>query len=201
MTPKIIESEVATELRPVAGYEGYYSVANDGRIWSHPRRQKYSGRVRGGHFIKGGKSKNGYWAAIFCKDGPRQNLLIHRVVAFAWLEPPANSSMEVNHKDGNKDNNHPSNLEWCTPAENIRHAISKGLIVHTQAMRDALRVTQINTGIKKRALTDAQVDYLFSELFNGRTQKSLAKEFGLHVMTINNIVHGKTYRNKPACYR
>ena len=51
---------------------------------------------------------------------------IHRLVALTFLPNPDNKRT-VNHKDGNKLNNHVSNLEWATYQENNKHAISTGL--------------------------------------------------------------------------
>jgi len=59
---------------------------------------------------------------------------IHRLVAKCYLgEQP--SGICVNHKDGVKANNHPSNLEYVTIAENVRHAVRMGLHVAADPMR------------------------------------------------------------------
>jgi hypothetical protein len=49
---------------------------------------------------------------------------VHRIVAKAFIPRPTDKEY-VNHKDGNKLNNHYSNLEWCTQQENILHAQQK----------------------------------------------------------------------------
>lgn len=59
-------------------------------------------------------------------NGERNRMAIHRLVAMTYIPNPDNLPM-VNHKDGNKLNNHYSNLEWCTCSENTRHAFATGL--------------------------------------------------------------------------
>ena len=51
---------------------------------------------------------------------------LHRMVADTWMPNP-NHYKEVNHIDGNKDNNSVENLEWVTHSENMRHAYRTGL--------------------------------------------------------------------------
>ena len=55
-----------------------------------------------------------------------RNKSIHRLVAETYL-PNDNNALQVNHKDGNKENNHVDNLEWVTQSENLHHAMMSGL--------------------------------------------------------------------------
>lgn len=100
---------------PVAGYEGLYEVSNTGKIKS----------VKAQKLMKQHQNR-GYLISHICKKGKHFNLKIHRAVAEAFIPNPE-GKREVNHIDGNKMNNHSSNLEWVTPSENIRHARENGL--------------------------------------------------------------------------
>lgn len=63
---------------------------------------------------------NGYRAVRAGRSGA--TVLVHRLVAAAFVEGQAINRNEVNHIDGVRDNNVPANLEWVNHAENIRHA-------------------------------------------------------------------------------
>src|SRR5690349_18700009 len=99
------------EWRPVDGYPGYY-VHLSGRVF-------FCGGVRR---IKVGFRNNiqlshGY--VVVSIRNKRRTL--HRVVAEAFIPNPLKKKT-VNHKDGNKANNHVDNLEWATQSENVIHA-------------------------------------------------------------------------------
>jgi len=51
------------------------------------------------------------------------SVLVHRMVGIAFLGEPPDDKNTINHKDGNKANNHYSNLEWCSYKENEHHKI------------------------------------------------------------------------------
>lgn len=112
------------------------------------------GRVFGRHnkFLRPRLTKNGYLAVYLCG----KNYTIHRLVAISFLprEYPLN---EVNHKDYDKTNNHISNLEWVTHAQNMQSAhkdnkFPKGSEVNTaklnenkvKKIRELLRTGKVN---------------------------------------------------------
>lgn len=88
---------------------------------------------------------NGYTTVIIYspRHGSNRNILVHRLVASAWVE---NSNIftkhYVNHIDGNKTNFHTDNLEWTTISENNKHAIATGL----RSDNVLCRVRNIHTG-------------------------------------------------------
>lgn len=97
-----------------------YKIYNDGRVWSMSKN----------HFMKFPLNSDGYPQTVIinkkAKNGYRQSVTLHILVALAFVDNP-NNLPEVNHKDGNKENNHYSNLEWCTRAYNIEHCHRLGL--------------------------------------------------------------------------
>lgn len=94
-----------------------YSVTEGGDIYSH-----HSNR-----YLKRSLSATGYSVVNICVDGKRSPQYIHRMVAETYLNNDEGYPV-VNHKDGDKGNNHVSNLEWCTEKENTLHALNTGLL-------------------------------------------------------------------------
>jgi len=112
------------EWRPVVGYEGWYEVSSQGRVRrAAPGKGTHIGYVlkprMGWHYFTVGLRRLGY---------PQRMVFIHRLVAEAFLGGPP-PGFEANHKDGDKLNNRPGNLEWVTPSQNCRHALANGLSV------------------------------------------------------------------------
>ena len=104
----------------VIGYEGLYRISNSGKVKTlHPGKKRY------GSILKHGVNSKGYAMVVLCNNGNKKNVELHRLVATAFINN-ANNKPAVNHIDGNPLNNHVSNLEWCTIAENNKHARSMG---------------------------------------------------------------------------
>ena len=70
-------------------------------------------------------ARSGYRGICLTAPSKKVSFVIHRLVAAAFIPNPDNKP-EVNHIDGDKGNNHVSNLEWVTSLENSQHAIRLG---------------------------------------------------------------------------
>lgn len=96
---------------------GKYEVSNLGQI----RNVGYLdsiGRYHAPKVIKQGEKSNGY---MICALGRSiKNKYVHRLVARAFIYTP-DTSLHINHKDGNKQNNRADNLEWVTRSQNDLH--------------------------------------------------------------------------------
>lgn len=108
--------------KDIPGFEDRYQVSQRGNIRSI---QDNHGNYRE-HLRSTWISPKGYvYVQLFIKD-KRHNVSVHWAVATAFLDNPGHKKT-VNHIDGNKLNNHVSNLEWATYGENARHAYTTGL--------------------------------------------------------------------------
>jgi hypothetical protein len=111
--------------KDVVGYEGYYQVSETGLVISLDRYDSL-GRFRKGVIKSQIVQNSGYLIVNFRLKGKQKNFLIHRLVAEAFISNPETKKY-VNHKDGDKLNNHVDNLEWVTASENMKHANDLGL--------------------------------------------------------------------------
>lgn len=104
--------------KPIVGTKGFIEVSNEGRVRSHLRGEP--------RILKTQQDNKGYHRVRVTIEQVKASYRIHREVAKAFIPNP-NDLPQVNHIDGNKNNNAISNLEWVTNQQNAHHAISMGL--------------------------------------------------------------------------
>ena len=92
--------------KDINGFSGY-QVSSCGRVWSIKRNK----------MLKPALKSNGYLQVCLYKDGIRNYIGVHRLVAENFIDNPDNLP-QVNHIDEDKTNNHVENLEWCSPVYN-----------------------------------------------------------------------------------
>jgi hypothetical protein len=96
-------------MKKVVGFENWYSVTDDGHIFSHHRDV----------WLKPFKVGAGYHRVGLYYLGKTHNRYVHRIVAEAFIGP--SNGREINHKNGDKTDNRVENLEWVTRSQNNQH--------------------------------------------------------------------------------
>lgn len=96
---------------------GLLEVSSEGRVRSN---------MRDGRILKATPDKKGYLRLHVTIKQKRYAFKVHRMVAQAFIPNPENKP-QVNHIDGDKNNNAASNLEWVSNRENAHHAVRNGL--------------------------------------------------------------------------
>ena len=110
-----MESEDKEIWRWVDGYEGLYMVSSHGNVMSAPTAiTKSDGTIVhiDGRMLSSGLNKKGYPSVSLTKDGVAKTIVVHRLVAKAFI-PNKYEYDCVNHIDEDKTNNTVGNLEWC----------------------------------------------------------------------------------------
>lgn len=150
-----------------------YYASEDGRIF------------RNGRSI-GTYTHNYPSVVIRYENGEYKTHYIHRLIAEAFIPNPDNKAY-VNHKDGNRHNNHVSNLEWTTPSENTQHAVDIGLK---------------RTGVlsPNSILNEEQVHEICRLLAEGRRVKDIKDMFGISQSIVSEIKAKKKYKAISSLY-
>ena len=148
--------------RDIKGYEGLYRISNKGRLY----RKNFG-------VIKLQKDKDGYAIYRLSIRHVEKTAKIHRIVAEHFLGV---SRLLVNHKDGIKNNNWVSNLEWVTSKQNSEHARLMGF-------------TRRGEQVSNSKLTEKEVRQLRAEYSCGDVlQRQLALKFGVSRNHISRII-------------
>lgn len=162
----IIDEEMVAE-ESWCWYDNDYDISNYGRV-----KHKFKNHYR---LISGSLHEDGYiFVTLHGKQYP-----LHRLVAKLWLSETYSEDLVVNHKDGNKQNNFVSNLEWVTQKENIEHSIKN----HPQPnMRPSY--------MGKFSLDERnEIKRLWDE--GDMSKRQIAEKYGVSHTCINDIINDK----------
>lgn len=133
-------------LMPIPDHDSYF-VDEQGNVCkrinvNHPERRQWRA-------IKPELKPCGYLYVKVSREATYTRFRVHRLVAMVYVPNPENKPV-VHHKDGNKLNNHYTNLEWVTFSENTKHAFDAGLAVNAKGVEDSqskpIKMTDISTG-------------------------------------------------------
>ena len=148
--------------RDVPGYEGIYRVSKSGEVVRVSKNRALTPKIE----------RNGYVRVRLSKGGVAESVLLHRIVASAWVENPGGHPT-VNHIDEDKTNNHADNLEWCDMS--YQNSYGNGAIARDRA--------------KERPVSQWDKDGSF--IRNWKSVKSAATALGLSESSIACVCDGK----------
>jgi len=157
-----------------------YAVSNLGQI----KRLTPGRKTRPGKILKGAIKPPGYPMVNLRKQGKTYYRRVHSLVAQAFIETN-HEDLTVNHKDGNKINNHLSNLEYLSQADNNRHAQSLGL-------------RPSGSKCSWARLNESDVKEILSLSTHGMSQGKIGKKFGVNQSSVSLIVRGKMWKSITA---
>ena len=175
--------------KEIEGYE-LYEVSDRGQVrsWNGntghgPRRRK---RAR---LLKLPPDGAGYPQVSLCKNGECKTCRVHTLVLTTFATHPCLVGLECCHEDGDRTNNHLSNLRWDTHSSNVLDAVRHG--THVPSMRrgeahNSSKLTKVEV-IKIREI------YAAGDV----TQTELGERFNIGRTQVGYIIHHKSWAHIP----
>lgn len=151
-----------------------YEVSNTGLV----RRSTPTHYSKSPRLISPSVNQSGYKLAWLYLSGKKYMRQVHRLVLQEFYGP---SDLDVNHKDGNKQNNNLANLEYVTKSQNClhrEHELGKKMPHHKGE----------DSPVAK--LTEADVHAIRSMRSSGSTYRHISVQFGISVAQAHRITHG-----------
>lgn len=158
--------------KPCIGWEKYYNISNYGRMFN----------IRKNKICPTYPDKDGYVIIHLQTENhnDKYNMKVHRAVAQAFIPNPENKP-QVNHKDGNKQNNHIDNLEFCTGKENMQHAVLIGLSPTGEKC--------YNSKLKEKDVLEIR------NLGEKMTNAQISKIYNIHPSNVGDIIKRRTWKH------
>ena len=140
--------------------------------------------------------KDDGYVATTLGDGKQSYKYVHRLVAEAFIKNK-HDKPQVNHINGIKGDNRAENLEWVTPAENIRHAIDTGLLKYKKK-EESIKSSKYPKGedVNGSKLNAEKVIEIRVLWESGDYKKvQLAKMFNVNESTIRDVITRRQWKH------
>ena len=163
-----------------------YSVTRSGEVISYKFYNTDKPKV-----IAHSKLDNGYHIVNLLINGKEKTYRVHRLVAETFIpNPDSDLYVEVNHKNGNKDDNSEDNLEWVTCSENIKHAYATGLASGRKGEKH-----------HNATITESDAHKICQLLaHDGLSMKEVSKKLGISYSIIKKIKNGQRWTHVSKDY-
>lgn len=165
---------------------GNYSVTESGLIYSN-HKEDYLGLFP--------HKDVGYLTVQLWNNNKPETFYVHRLVAQAFVSNPLGLP-EVNHKDGNKLNNHYSNLEWVDSVGNSQHAVQTGLRTYTNRLTKQEFIDCLHSVIGGETYAALAERVPYKVPFLSTKLRKIAKELGLEAQLDEALKQQKAERNR-----
>lgn len=170
--------------RPVVGFPRY-EISQYGTVRLTVDTMRNQHENKAGKIMKTHITRKGYEYVQLSNGSSRKSVSIHRLVLMAHVGMPPSEKAQCNHKDGNRRNNHISNLEWCDQTYNLEHSYR---VLGRQPIRGE------NAYLAK--LTPEKVISIRQLIATGLySYAAIGKMFGVSWNAIRNIAIKKTWKH------
>ena len=171
--------------KDIDGYEGIYQVSNMGQVRSCDRyvsiRNNHKRLIKGILLRQRKNARHGYCDVKLCLNSIYHTVMVHKLVANAFLNC-CDKSLEINHIDGNKQNNAVYNLEFVTRKENIHHAIRIGL-------------TKIGAESCRAVYSKSEINLMRTMWKSGVKRSEICLKFKISASRLSSILLNKRYKD------
>jgi hypothetical protein len=173
--------------RKIRGYNGLYSITENGDVISHRYGEKKLKLIE----------QHGYLhICLSNKDGEVKKHRVHTLVARAFCKGKSKKRNQINHIDGNKKNNNYLNLEYCTQQENITHAMEMGLF-------NQVGEENSNSTLTNDDVVDIRITYALGRnegdfTMTGYNYLKDMYDYTVSKTCIGNIIRNDTWKHLPS---
>lgn len=164
--------------KEINGYKPIYFVSSYGRIKSICRetRCNRNGKyIRKERLLRFSHTRRYLTAYLYDENGKKKSVLVHRIVANAFIDNP-NKLKEIDHIDGNPENNRVENLRWVTHKQNCNNPTT-------------LLKTKGKPSKHRKAVAAYNLDGTLYKIFP--SVQLAAEETGAHRANIRKCINGK----------